>query len=85
MLAHASLQVGEAVEVLDSSVGRFVAHSGVPAVVTLDDANESPAGKAGARALCVAGIVGEEVRFAVVFVAQCAHVRRRVKFQVIIA
>lgn len=67
VLAHAALQMGQAVEVLDLAVGRLVAHARVPPIEALDHADEAAAREARARAVCVAGVVGEEVRAAGVF------------------
>lgn len=75
VLAHAALQMRESLEVLDSPVRWFVTHPRVPPVVAFDDADEPSARETGARALSIAGVVGEKMRSAVVFVPDCAHVR----------
>lgn len=47
VVAHAALEVCEAVQVLDALVRLFVAHAAVPAVEALDEADEAAALAAG--------------------------------------
>jgi hypothetical protein len=83
VFAHAALQVRQSIEVLNASVRSFVAHSGVPSVEALDDADEAAARETGACALRVRGVVGQEVWVAVVFVAGVPHVWCGIKLKVL--
>jgi hypothetical protein len=47
MLAHATLQVGQTVEVLNTLVWLLIAHAGIPAVEALDESNDPAARRAG--------------------------------------
>jgi hypothetical protein len=83
VFAHAALQVCESVEVLDASVRSFIAHTGVPSVEALDDADEATARETGACALRVRGVIGQEMRVAVVLVASVSHVWCGVELEVL--
>lgn len=61
VLAHAAVQVGEALEVFDFWLARLVAHARVPAVKGLDEANDAATAVAGEGASGVVLVVGDEV------------------------
>lgn len=61
VLAHAALEVREAVEVFDALVWWFLAHAAVPAVEALDEADEAAALVAGGCEFGICGIVGDEM------------------------
>ncbi len=61
VLAHAAVQVGEALEVFDFWLAGLVAHARVPAVKGLDEADDAAATVAGEGAGGVVLVVGDEV------------------------
>ena len=62
VLAHAAVQVREALQVLDAGLAELVAHARVPAVKGLDEADDAAAAVAAEDVFGVVLVVGEEVR-----------------------
>lgn len=62
MLAHAAVQVREALQILDAGLAELVAHARVPAVKGLDEADDAAAAVAAEDVIGVVLVVGEEVR-----------------------
>jgi hypothetical protein len=85
VFAHAALQMRETIQVLDTAVGSLVAHARIPTVKALDDADQAAARKTSASAICVSGVIGQEMGMAVIFVSCASDVWGGVELQMIFA